>query len=132
MDDFLTGEETNKLVGNRVFVKCVKNKVGEPGRIVELRSRFGMGFDNAWSALQILMSRKLVTKAGAWYNFNPKKVPTLTGVTAMLPGETVLQLHGEQAVLEYADTNPQWRANLIHLAATKLADVDTDLLAEPV
>lgn len=130
MDDFLSGEEVNQLVGNRVYVNCVKNKVGKPGRTVELRSRYGIGFDNAWSALQILMSRRLAAKAGAWYNFNPKKVPTLTGVTAMLPGETVLQLHGEQAVLDYADTNPQWRANLIELAATQLADVDTDLLTE--
>lgn len=124
VDDFLTGEEVNQLAGNRVYVKCVKNKVGQPGRTVELRSRFGVGFDNAWTALQILMARKLITKSGAWYAFNPKKVPTLTG-------DTTMQLQGEPAVLEYADENPDWRHALIELARAQLVEVSTDLVAEP-
>jgi recombination protein RecA len=122
IDDFLTGDETNQLVGNKVYVKCVKNKVGEPGKVVELRSRYGKGFDNAWSALQVLIARKLVTKAGAWYTFKPDKVPELCADGGPL------QLQGEQAVLDTADTNAHWRQQLIERAER----VITDELAAPV
>lgn len=109
LDDFLTGEETNQLIANRVQVKCVKNKVGEPGRVVELRSRYGKGFDNAWSALQVLVAHNLIKKNGAWYTLTKAKTPTLLG-----PSEAdQIQLHGEPAVLDMADNDPVWRDNLI-------------------
>ena len=126
IEDFLTGEEINALVGNKVYVKCVKNKVGIPGRTVELRSRYGMGFDNAWSALQILIGKKLVNKTGAWFTFSGKKVPFLTGDA----NATELKLQGEQAVLDYADQNPVWRDSLIQLARQQLATITDDQLVE--
>lgn len=113
LDDFLTGEEANQLVGNKVNVKCVKNKVGIPGRTVEVRSRFGMGFDDAWSAFAVLLSRKHIVKSGSWFKFPVAKVPTLT--------EQDMQLQGERAVLDYADTHPEWRTELIRLAQSILA-----------
>lgn len=109
IDDFLTGEDVNQLVGNRVAVKCVKNKVGVPGRTVEVRARFGHGFDNTWSALQVLLTRNLITKTGAWYTFTVKKTPSL--VT-----DDKLQFQGEPAIFEHADTHPTWRSELIRLA----------------
>jgi recombination protein RecA len=109
ISDFLTGEETNQLIGNKVYVKCVKNKVGEPGKVVELRSRYGMGFDNFWSALQVLIARKMVNKSGAWYTFKPDKLPSLNMIEP-------LQLQGEQAVLDKADNDQMWRAAMIEAA----------------
>lgn len=103
IDDFFTNDELNALVGQKVEVKCVKNKVGSPGRSVQLRSRFGAGFDNTWTACQLLIDHKLVTKNGAWFQFTEKKVPEL--------GEH--KLHGEPAVLEYADEHPEWRTALL-------------------
>jgi len=120
LEDFLTGEESNQLVANKVYVKCVKNKVGVPGRVVEVRSRFGMGFDNAWSALQVLVSRKLVTVSGSWVTFTDRKVPTLVP-----SGEGKLQLHGEPNVLAYADENPGWRNEMIALAEHQLNEAST-------
>jgi recombination protein RecA len=115
-ESFLSGEEENQLVGQRVYVKCVKNKVGSPGRTVELRSRFGMGFDNAWSALQVLLSRKLVQKAGAWYTFTAAKTPELT------LGQDRYQVHGEPNVLAQADADHEWRTALIARAQAAIAE----------
>lgn len=126
IDDVFSGTEVNSLIANRVQVKCVKNKVGVPGRIVELRSRYGKGFDNAWSALQVLVSRKLITKSGAWYIFSPDKTPQLMGDA----NATGFRLHGEPAVLNYADDNPLWRDSLIVMAEKVAADVVDEVLVE--
>jgi recombination protein RecA len=112
IDETFSGEEENALIGNRVFVKCVKNKVGVPGRVVELRNRYGHGFDNTWSALQVLMSRKLVKKAGAWFTFPPE----LAG------DEGKLQIHGEHNILLRADEDPEWGNAVVGLAQRVMAE----------
>jgi len=112
IDETFSGEEENTLIGNRVFVKCIKNKVGVPGRVVELRNRYGHGFDNTWSALQVLMSRKIVKKAGAWFTFPPE----LAG------DEDKLQIHGEHNVLLRADADPEWGNAVVAMAQSVLAE----------
>src|SRR5262249_26497112 len=90
--------------------RCVKNKVGAPGRTVELRSRFGHGFDNTWTALHILVDHKLISKNGAWYQFRSDRIPSL--------GDDKYQ--GESAVLEKAQYDPEWRTALIAVAQRTL------------
>lgn len=123
LDDVLTGEQSNQLVGNQVFVKCVKNKVGPPGRVVEVRSRYGKGFDNAWSAYQVLISRGLIVNSGSWFYFDESKVPSLIHqdmpVTTASTGRRAVQ--GEPGLLKFADEHPEWRDVLIALAVEALA-----------
>lgn len=111
IDDFLSGDETNALVANRVIVKCVKNKVGVPGRTVDLRNRFGAGFDNAWSALQVLLGRNIVKKAGAWFTFPAE----------LWPEDEKFQIHGEPAILDYADKHPEWRTTMVDMAKAAIS-----------
>lgn len=116
IDETFSGEEENQLIGNRVFVKCVKNKVGVPGRVVELRNRYGHGFDNTWQALQVLMTRKVVKKAGAWFTFPPE----------LSPDGAKSQIQGEHNILLTADENPEWGDQLKQTAQSLLAaDVET-------
>lgn len=122
LENFLTGVETNELVGNKVFVKCVKNKVGRPGRVVEVRNRIGMGFDNAWSALQILLARKAIVTSGAWLYFDEKTVPSLVHEAMSRTATGRAAIHGEPKFLEFADTYPEWRDCLIAVAAEKLTE----------
>lgn len=105
-EDLLTNDDTKGLVGQRVEVKCVKNKVGVPGRTVEVRSRFGHGFDNVWTALKILIDHKLVTKNGSWLHFYDRKTT----------GTGDIKLQGEAAVSEKADGEPEWGNRLIDCA----------------
>jgi recombination protein RecA len=116
IDETFSGEEENQLIGNRVFVKCIKNKVAIPGRTVELRNRFGHGFDNTWSALQVLVTRKIVKKSGAWFTFPAELSPT---------GEK-LMIQGEQNILIRTDEEPEWGTRLIGTAQNQLhAEVET-------
>jgi recombination protein RecA len=112
IDETFSGEEESQLTGNRVFVKCTKNKVGLPGRTVELRNRFGHGFDNTWSALQILISRKIIKKAGSWYTFPLDLSPA---------GER-MQIQGEHNILLRADEDPEWGTRVSDLAQSVLTE----------
>lgn len=114
VDDFITGEEASQNVGTRVTVRCIKNKVAEPGKQVELRNRYGRGFDNAWSAMQVLIGHGLIIKAGAWMNLSAKKTPELTT-------EEKLQFHGENQFFERVENDPEWTAKLIDIAVRTLA-----------
>lgn len=116
VDDLWSGEEANALVGNRVTVKCVKNKVGSPGRTVELRSRYGRGFDDAWSALQILVSHKAIGISGSWFNFYADRTPLLC-----TKDTSKHQIQGEHNVLAVCDEDPEWRKALIEEAHRVLA-----------
>lgn len=114
VDDLLTNEEVNALVGQKVNVKCVKNKVGRPGRTVQLRSVHGRGFDNTWQAVQVLMSRGLIKKTGAWFTINAAKLSTHDGQDQ--------KFHGENALIECAQQHPEWGSQLITRAEQILAE----------
>lgn len=117
MEDFLTGEESNQSIAQQVHVKCVKNKVGPPMRTAEVRSRFGRGFDNAWSAVQLLVAKGQIVQGSAGYHyFDQKKVPLLVHEEMAVSGTGRPNIQGEAAVLDFADTHPGWRDQLIRSA----------------
>ncbi len=119
LDDILTGDQTNQLVGQQVYVKCVKNKVGPPMRTAEVRSRFGMGFDNAWSAFQVLAAhKKIVTGSAGYFYFD--KTPELIHHDMAVSGTGRPHIHGEANLLVFADAHPEWREKLINTAVAAL------------
>lgn len=105
--DPLSGDTINQANGTLVKVKCVKNKVATPFREAEVRISYGRGFDNTWSALQVLLARGPVRKTGAWYKF---------ATDAAHPDIPASGLQGETAVLDFARTHPDWAATLTDMA----------------
>lgn len=65
------GEE---IVGNRVKVKVVKNKVAAPFRVAEFDIIFGEGISYEGDVLNSAITRGVVTKAGASYGFENEKL----------------------------------------------------------
>ncbi len=110
--DPLSGTAINQANSTLVKVKCVKNKVAEPFREAEVRVSYGRGFDNVWSALQVLLYRGEIKKSGAWYRF--------LGDTAH-PDIPAGGLQGETAVLDFALTRPDWATRLVGAAADLVA-----------
>lgn len=62
------------VVGNRVRVKVVKNKVAPPFRKVEIDIYFGKGISRAASLLDSAVKHGLVDKRGAWFTKGDIKV----------------------------------------------------------
>lgn len=62
------------IVGNRVKVKVVKNKVAPPFKVAEFDIIFGEGISYIGDILTAAMNRGVVTKAGASYSFEGEKL----------------------------------------------------------
>lgn len=119
--DPLSGDPINKSIATQVKVKCVKNKVADPLREAEVRIRHGKGFDNTWSALQVMLAHKKIIKEGAWYRFDTTKVPGLVHPDMTVSSTRRPSLNGESGVLRFADTHTDWRTQLI-TEATAIID----------
>jgi recombination protein RecA len=62
------------VVGNRVKMKVVKNKLAAPFRIAESEIRFGEGFDVCSELVERGLEAAVVTRSGAWYSFGETKL----------------------------------------------------------
>jgi recombination protein RecA len=115
--DGLTGELANRAVASVIRVKCVKSKVSTPMREADVCVRYGRGFDNAWSALQVLLAHGVIGKGGVgWHRFNPPlQHPDMDS-----PGRSGPSIQTEAAVLAFADEHPDWAAILVGEAVALL------------
>lgn len=62
------------IVGNRVKVKVVKNKVAAPFKVAEFDITFGEGISYEGDVLNAALIRGVVTKSGASYSFDGEKL----------------------------------------------------------
>lgn len=129
--DILTGEITNQAVATHVKVKCVKNKCATPFREAELCIRYGRGFDNVWSALQVLLAYKAVRKDGAWYRFLNDTLhhPDMRSI-AVVGKTNHPSIQGESGVLAFADARPDWAALVVAEAMELIEKHGGDALDE--
>ncbi|MCA9604460.1 MAG: recombinase RecA [Myxococcales bacterium] len=58
-----------QIVGHRLKVKVVKNKLAPPFAIAEVDVRYGTGVDAVADLLDLAVDRDVVTKNGAYYSF---------------------------------------------------------------
>ncbi len=62
------------VVGNKVRVKVVKNKVAAPFRIAEFDIMYGEGISKEGSLLDIGVEEGIIRKAGAWYTYDGEQL----------------------------------------------------------
>ncbi|RIV29411.1 recombinase RecA [Alicyclobacillaceae bacterium I2511] len=67
-------KQGNDVVGNRVRIKVVKNKVAPPFKQAEVDIMFGEGFSREGSLLDIGTEIDVVQKSGAWYAFGDDRL----------------------------------------------------------
>lgn len=67
-------KEGTDVVGNKVRIKVVKNKVAPPFKNVEVDMVYGQGFSKTGELLDLAVSYDIVDKAGAWYSYEGEKI----------------------------------------------------------
>ena len=90
------GKSQDDIVGNRVRVKIVKNKVAPPFKKCEIDLLFGKGISYVGSMLDAALKYELVEKSGSWFSYNGEKIG-----------------QGRDRTLEYFTNNPQITEELV-------------------
>lgn len=67
-------QASEKIVGNRVKVKIVKNKVAPPFRTAEFDILYNEGISRTSDLINTGAKYGIIAKAGAWYSFNGQKL----------------------------------------------------------
>ncbi len=93
------------VVGNRVRVKIVKNKIAPPFRQAEFDIMYNEGISTTGDVLDIAVNHDIVNKAGAFYKYD---------------GETIGQ--GREAAKKYLKDNPNKLAEISEKVRTAIAD----------
>lgn len=90
------GKSQDEIVGNRVRVKIVKNKVAPPFKKCEIDLLFGKGISYVGSMLDAALKYELVEKSGSWFSYNGEKIG-----------------QGRDKTLDYFTNNPQITEELV-------------------
>ena len=90
------GKNHDDIVGNRVRVKIVKNKVAPPFKKCEIDILFGKGISYVGSMLDAALKYELVEKSGSWFSYNGEKIG-----------------QGRDKTLDYFTNNPQITEELV-------------------
>ena len=96
-----------EVVGSRVRVKVVKNKVAPPFKNAEFDIMYGTGISKEGSILDMAVTENIVEKSGAWYTYE---------------GERLGQ--GREAAKEFLRTTPELLEELDHKVRVSVGLVD--------
>ncbi|MBO4741613.1 MAG: recombinase RecA [Bacteroidales bacterium] len=67
-------KEGDRIIGHRVKVKVVKNKVSPPFRSVEFDLIFGVGISRVGEILDLAVEHNVIKKSGSWFSYNDSKL----------------------------------------------------------
>lgn len=67
-------KQGGEIIGNRVRVKVVKNKIAPPFKEAEFDIMFGEGISKEGDLLDTAAQRGIINKSGAWYAYNGEKI----------------------------------------------------------
>jgi recombination protein RecA len=80
----------DEVLGNRTRVKVVKNKIAPPFREAEFDIMYNQGISREGDVLDLAVTRGVVGKAGAWYEYKEQKIA-----------------QGREAAKQYLKDNPK-------------------------
>lgn len=123
--NLLSNEDELVATATNVVVKVVKNKVGPPMKQAIVRVRYGKGFDNLWSAMQILIAHKYVMYQPGAFKFHKLEAEGLAPewMPRMTTGTKPPALKGEAQLFKAGDLHPEWAAAIIAKAQSVIDEL---------
>ena len=109
-------KKNGEVIGNRVRVKVVKNKVAPPFKQAEFDIMYGTGISKEGSILDMAVDYDIVNKAGAWFTYGDERLG-----------------QGREAAKEFLRTNPDLREEIDHKVRVACGlELGDERVGEPV
>ena len=105
--------EGQEVLGNRVQVRVVKNKVAPPFREAEFDVTFGKGISKEGTLLDIAVDAGLIDKRGSWFSYNNERIG-----------------QGRNNVKTYLEQNPEVVAELDKKIRENLGSLSQEAIGE--
>ncbi|MCG9128590.1 recombinase RecA [Candidatus Poribacteria bacterium] len=102
-------KEGTDVLGNRVLIKVVKNKVAPPFKEAEFDVTFGKGISKEGNLLDIAVEAGMVEKRGSWFSYNNERIG-----------------QGRNSAKTYLEQNPEITAELDQKIRENLTSISTD------
>jgi recombination protein RecA len=99
-------KEGTEIIGNRVKVKIVKNKVAPPFREVEFDVLYNEGISKLGDMIDVAVENNIIQKSGSWFSYGEERIG-----------------QGRDAVKKYLQDSPAMYAQVELAVRTKLGIV---------
>lgn len=97
-------KDGNEIVGNRVRVKVIKNKVAPPFKETEFDIMYNEGISKIGDLIDMSTEYGIVNKSGSWYTFEGERVQGRDGLRKMLQEDETLYEKLKINVIEYINS----------------------------
>ena len=69
-----TVKSGTEIVGNKVKIKIVKNKLAPPFKVAEVEIIYGKGISNASAVFELALQYGLLEKSGSWFSYKGERI----------------------------------------------------------
>ncbi len=96
------------IVGNKVTVKVVKNKVAPPFKVAIVEIMYGEGVSRIGELIDLAVEREVIQKSGAWFSYKSEKIGQgKEAVRAFLKSNPVLEAEISEEVKRIVFQKPE-------------------------
>ncbi len=104
-----------EIVGNKVNIKVVKNKVAPPFKVATVDMMYGQGISRINEVIDLAVEAEIVDKSGAWFAYKDEKIG-----------------QGREAVRTFLTNNPKVLQEIEGLVRNKLLKVEEEKPVAPL